>query len=97
MQLRQVQDIEYQLLPGAERQTTDIVIERDGVVRVRPPLRMTAERVDETVFSKRMWIYRNLAEWRDLNATHAAMREKQGDLLEIEIPQRNKLKWDRGE
>ena len=54
MQVRQVQDIEYQLLPGAERQTTDIVIERDGVVRVRPPLHMTPEQVDETVFSKRL-------------------------------------------
>jgi hypothetical protein len=43
MQLRQVQDIAYQLLPGAERQTTDIVIERDGVVRVRPPLKMTPQ------------------------------------------------------
>lgn len=69
MQVRQVQDIEYQLLPGADRQTTDIVIERDGVVRVRPPQRMTPEQVDETVFSKRMWIYRNQAEWYDLNAT----------------------------
>ena len=68
-QVRQVRDIQYQLLPGADRQTTDIVIERDGVVRVRAPLRMTPEQADETVFSKRMWIYRNLAEWRDLNAT----------------------------
>lgn len=68
MQVRQVQDIEYQLLPGTDRQTTDIVIERDGVVRVRPPLKMTPAQVDETVFSKRMWIYRNLAEWHDLNA-----------------------------
>ena len=32
MQLRQVRDIEYQLLPGSDRQTTDIVIERDGVI-----------------------------------------------------------------
>ncbi len=79
MQLRQVQDIEYQLLPGAERQTTDIVIERDGVVRVRPPLRMTAEQVDETVFSKRMWIYRNLAEWRDLNATRVVREWVNGE------------------
>ena len=69
MQVRQVQDIEYQLLPGADRQTTDIVIERNGAVSVRPPMSMTPEQVDETVFSKRMWIYRNLAEWRDLNAT----------------------------
>ena len=68
MQLRQVHDIAYQLLPGANRQTTDIVIERDGQITVRPPLRMTPEQVDQTVLSKRMWIYRNLAEWRDLNA-----------------------------
>ncbi|WP_253910917.1 M48 family metallopeptidase [Stutzerimonas zhaodongensis] len=68
MQLRQVRDIEYQLLPGSDRHTTDIVIERNGVVTVRPPKRMTPEQVDETVLSKRMWIYRNLAEWRDLNA-----------------------------
>lgn len=69
MQLRQVSDIKYQLLPGARRQTTDIVIERDGLISVRPPLRMTPEQVDQTVLSKRLWIYRNLAEWRDLNAT----------------------------
>ncbi len=69
MQVRQVQDIQYQLLPGADRKTTDIVIERDGVIRVRPPLKMTPEQVDETVFSKRLWIFRNLAEWRELNAT----------------------------
>lgn len=79
MQIRQVQDIEYQLLPGAERQTTDIVIERDGMVRVRPPLQMTPEQVDETVFSKRMWIYRNLAEWHDLNATRVVREWVNGE------------------
>lgn len=79
MQRRQVRDIEYQLLPGAERQTTDIVIERNGVITVRPPLRMTPEQVDETVFSKRMWIYRNLAEWRDLNATKVSREWVSGE------------------
>ena len=69
MQRRQVRDIEYRLLPGSDRRTTDIVIERNGVITVRPPLRLTPDQVDDTVFSKRMWIYRNLAEWRDLNAT----------------------------
>jgi predicted metal-dependent hydrolase len=69
MQLRQVKDIEYQLLPGSDRQTTDIVIERSGVITVRPPKKMSPEQVDQTVLSKRMWIYRNHAEWRDLNAT----------------------------
>ena len=80
MQLRQVRDIEYQLLPGSDRQTTDIVIERDGVITVRPPKRMTPEQVDETVLSKRMWIYRNPAEWRDLNATRVTREWVSGDI-----------------
>lgn len=67
MQVRQVQDIEYHLLPGTARMTTDIVIERDGVVTVRPPARLTPDQIDQTVLSKRMWIYRSLAEWRELN------------------------------
>ncbi len=69
MSARRVRDIEYQLLPGSPRKTTDIVIERNGVVTVRPPASYTPEQVDSVVESKRMWIYRNLAEWRDLNAS----------------------------
>lgn len=79
MQLRQVRDIEYQLLPGSERQTTDIVIERNGVITVRPPKRMTPEQVDATVLSKRMWIYRNLADWRDLNAAQVSREWVSGE------------------
>lgn len=79
MQLRTVRDIEYCLLPGADRQTTDIVIERDGRISVRPPKRMTPEQVDATVLSKRMWIYRNLAEWRDLNATRVVREWVNGE------------------
>lgn len=74
MNSRRVRDIDYQLLPGSERKTTDIVIERNGVVAVRPPKDYSPEQVDAVVDSKRMWIYRNLAEWRDLNAT-AVVRE----------------------
>ncbi|UEP28026.1 M48 family metallopeptidase [Burkholderia sp. B21-007] len=79
MQLRRVRDIEYQLLPGSDRRTTDIVIERNGVITVRPPVRMSPEQVDETVLSKRMWIYRNLAEWRDLNATRVTREWVNGE------------------
>lgn len=79
MQVRQVKDIEYRLLPGTERRTTDIVIERDGVITVRPPLHMAPEQVDDTVLSKRMWIYRNLAEWRDLNATRVVREWVNGE------------------
>ena len=69
MTARRVRDIEYQLLPGTDRNTTDIVIERNGAIAVRPPAGYTAEQVDAVVDSKRMWIYRNLAEWKDLNAS----------------------------
>ncbi len=79
MQSRQVRDIEYQLLPGTERQTTDIVIERNGMIAVRPPKCMTPEQIDETVLSKRMWIYRNLAQWRDLNATRVTREWVSGE------------------
>jgi predicted metal-dependent hydrolase len=79
VQLRQVRDIEYRLLPGSNRQTTDIVIERDGEITVRPPLRMSPSQVDDTVLSKRMWIYRNLAEWRDLNASRVSREWVSGE------------------
>jgi len=69
MKARRIRDIEYQLLPGTDRNTTDIVIERDGAIAVRPPAGYTAEQVDAVVDSKRLWIYRNLAEWKDLNAS----------------------------
>lgn len=74
MNPRRVRDIDYQLLPGTDRKTTDIVIERNGDVVVRPPKGIAPEAVDALVDSKRIWIYRNLAEWRDLNAT-AVVRE----------------------
>lgn len=77
--LRQVRDIHYQLLPGTQRRTTDIVIERNGLITVRPPAHMTPEQVDETVFAKRMWIYRNLAEWRDLNANRVVREWVNGE------------------
>ena len=77
--LRQVRDIQYQLLPGANRRTTDIVIERDGLITVRPPVHMTPEQVDETVLSKRMWIYGNLAQWRDLNAARVVREWVNGE------------------
>jgi hypothetical protein len=41
MNARRVRDIDYQLMPGADRKTTDIVIERNGIVAVRPPSNYT--------------------------------------------------------
>lgn len=79
MNARRVRDIEYQLLPGTPRKTTDIVIERNGVVSVRPPSNYSPEQVDAVVESKRMWIYSNLAEWKDLNASTVAREWVNGE------------------
>lgn len=79
MNARRVRDIEYQLLPGSARETTDIVIERDGKIVVRPPIGCTPEQVDAVVESKRLWIYRNLAEWKDLNASAVAREWVNGE------------------
>lgn len=79
MNARRVRDIEYQLLEGSPRSTTDIVIERNGLVTVRAPVGYTPEQVDAVVESKRMWIYRNLAEWKDLNASAVAREWVNGE------------------
>jgi len=61
------------------RKTADIVIERDGSVLVRVPEQVASERIEDIVESKRYWIYKNLAEWRDLNATRVVREYRNGE------------------
>lgn len=79
MQARRVRDIEYQLLRSGERRTADIVIERNGLISVRVPEHLTEEQADAVVEHKRLWIYRNLAEWRDLNAARVVREWVNGE------------------
>jgi predicted metal-dependent hydrolase len=79
MHARRVKDIEYQLLRSEQRRTADIVIERNGLVSVRVPDHLTEEQADAVVERKRLWIYRNLAEWRDLNATRVVREWVNGE------------------
>ena len=46
---------------------------------VRAPPELGAERIEEIVKSKRCWIYRNLAESRDLNATSVVREYRNGE------------------
>lgn len=62
-----------------ERGTADIVIERDGRVLVRAPKSIPDERIEDVVEAKRYWIYKNLAEWRDLNATRVLREYRNGE------------------
>lgn len=92
MQVRQIRDIQYHLLPGTDRKTTDIVIERNGTVTVRPPKRFSPDQVDQTVLAKRMWIYRSLAEWRELNASRVRREWVNGESF-LYLGKHYRLEW----
>jgi predicted metal-dependent hydrolase len=72
------EDISYELI-RSPRRTADIVIEPDGRVIVRAPETTPAERIEDIIESKRLWIYKNLAEWRDLNATRVIREFRNGE------------------
>jgi len=71
-------DIEYELV-RSPRRTADIVIEPDGRVIVRAPEDTSPEKIEDIIESKRLWIYKNLAEWRDLNATRVIREFRNGE------------------
>jgi predicted metal-dependent hydrolase len=71
-------DISFQVI-RSRRRTADIVIERDGRVLVRAPFKIKDDRIENIIKAKRYWIYKNLAEWRDLNATRILREYKNGE------------------
>ena len=71
--IRTYKDIEYALVRSG-RKTASIYIERDGKVSVLVPERLTTRQVEKLLESRRKWIYKNLAEWQDLN-THRVQRD----------------------
>ncbi len=64
---RTFKDIEY-TLARSRRKTASIYIEREGGVSLLVPEKLSERQIEELLESKRKWIYRNLAEWQDLNA-----------------------------
>lgn len=75
---RRNKDITYEVV-RSQRATADIVIERDGRVLVRAPESIPDGRIEDIVEAKRYWIYKNLAEWRDLNATRVLREYRNGE------------------
>jgi predicted metal-dependent hydrolase len=78
MKAKRNQAISYQVV-RSRRATADIVIERDGRVLVRAPDSLPDERIEDLVEAKRYWIYKNLAEWRDLNTTRVLRDYRNGE------------------
>jgi predicted metal-dependent hydrolase len=70
--------LDYEVVRSG-RSTADIVIERDGRLVVRAPRTVSNEKIEDIVAAKRYWIYKNLAEWRDLNATRVIREYTNGE------------------
>jgi len=78
MRGRQEDSIPFDVI-RSRRTTTDIIIERDGTVLVRAPENLPDEHIEDIVESRRYWIYKNLAEWRSLNAARVLREFKPGE------------------
>lgn len=78
MSVRKTKEIHYEVV-RSRRATADIVVERDGRIIVRAPTHVPDERVEDIVEAKRYWIYKTLAEWRDLNATRVLREYRNGE------------------
>jgi hypothetical protein len=62
-------DITYSLFQRKRRKTASIHVERDGAVSVIVPDTLTTKEIERLIETKRRWIYRQLAEWQDLNVS----------------------------
>lgn len=51
----------------SRRKTADIVVERDGEVVVRAPEWADDQLIEQMVHNRKYWIYKTIAEWRELN------------------------------
>lgn len=63
----------------SDRRTADIVVERDGSIVVRAPLAVDDQDVQEIVRSKLYWIYKTLAEWKELNRARVVREYRNGE------------------
>jgi predicted metal-dependent hydrolase len=78
MKVSRDKDISYEIV-RSRRATADIVVERNGKIVVRAPATFPDERIEDIVEAKRYWIYKTLAEWRDLNATRILREYRNGE------------------
>ncbi len=78
MKIPKTDGIDYRVI-RSRRSTADVIIDRDGSVVVRAPEWADDDQVASIVASKHYWIYRSLAEWRDLNASRVPREYKNGE------------------
>jgi predicted metal-dependent hydrolase len=85
-------DLEYSLIQSGRRKTVSIFIERDGTVLVRAPSTLPVDELEQLLEDKEYWIYRNLAEWRDLNAAQIEREFVNGETF-LYLGRNYQLRW----
>jgi len=63
----------------SRRGTADIVVERDGRIIVRAPEWADDTLIARIVKDREYWIFKTLAEWRDLNRTQVSREYRNGE------------------
>lgn len=76
--IHKYKDIEYDL-HKSNRKTASVYVERNGQVSVLVPDYLNNQQIENLLESKRKWIYKNLAEWQDLNATRVKREYVNGE------------------
>lgn len=76
--IRTYRDIRYTLKRG-KRKTASIYVERDGQITLIAPEELSVQQIEKVLEGKRRWIYKNLAEWYDLNATRVERQFVNGE------------------
>lgn len=78
MTLSLIPSVPYEIV-RCGRATADIVIERDGRIIVRAPESLPDEKIVQIDSARSYWIYKRLAEWRDMNATRVLREYRNGE------------------
>lgn len=73
-----VAEITYQIKRSTRRKTLEIIVDRDGSVQIQAPNTLPEDEIAAIVQARRVWIYKALAEWRDLNAAQTDRRYVSG-------------------
>lgn len=76
--IRTYRDIRY-TLKRSKRKTASIYVERDGRITFIAPSELSVQQIEKVLEEKRRWIYKNLAEWHDLNATRISRQFVNGE------------------
>ena len=95
--IKTYKDIQY-TVSKKPRKTASIHIERNGMISMIVPEKLTTKEVEKILEGKRKWIYKNLAEWEELNSRKVTREYVNGEgFLYLGRSYRLRLVYDQDE